>query len=966
MNETGKPGVRSVSLRTYMISILAIFTIIFAGLAYYTATLPKVYSQMLDYYAYLRSCETGAVELNLARVDLSRQASRYVRTAEVEYMWNYFTRIRDTKEMEATLEKLFEENGEPPAASASLEAAIRVFDLLREREIYAMKLTAVAHGVEEWKIAPAVREVSLTAEDAALTPEQMQARAEELMEGEEYARIHQQFQNQTQQFQRGIVWELEQNQQATDDTIQAKMTSQRVSILMLTVICVLACLGTIRGILRPLESFVRSIRENKPLPVVGIWELRRLALSYNETYAWNVAHQEELRSRAEQDPMTGLMNQGAYDVLKQRLSQSSAHIGLLVVDVDQFKHINDVYGHEVGNETLKKVASLLRESFRAEDYVIRYGGDEFVVVIMGGESVGVGALERRIDRINDCLQNPSDGLPPVSLSVGAAFSENGFQEELFQHADRAMYQVKRKGRCGFAVYREESAPADARRGEDSYKPRILLVDDSEINREMLTCMLEDEYEVFQAVDGDQAIDLIGKKGYDLSLVLLDLMMPGRNGFAVLEYLRAHRWNEVLPVIVISSETDPQQITRAYDMGAVDFIGRPYDTQIVRRRVTNTVQAYLKNRRLTGIITQKIREQSQSYGMMLSVLSQVVEFRNQESGNHVIHIGFISELLLDRLMQKGNPYGLTAEDAQQISFASALHDIGKIAIPDEIINKPGRLTPAERAIMQTHSAAGAEMLDRVEGYANDPLIRRAWEICRWHHERYDGKGYPDRLVGDAIPIAAQVVSVADVYDALTSERCYKKAFSHEKAMDMILNGECGTFNPLLLECLTEIADQLEEMMNSDVTRRKLERDAERMAEEMSRYRELDVSSRLLRQFRFERVRGDYYGETVSDYTFDYRVEADVLNLSPALAALAGIEELTLGPGQDSELLRITGRDGEQWADLIGGVSPREPDCTVTIPIRQDGQERACKCCLRTVWSEGENPQYLGVVGYVEPS
>lgn len=201
-------------------------------------------------------------------------------------------------------------------------------------------------------------------------------------------------------------------------------------------------------------------------------------------------------------------------------------------------------------------------------------------------------------------------------------------------------------------------------------------------------------------------------------------------------------------------------------------------------------------------------------MMIGILSHIVEFRNGESGSHVLHINKITGMLLERLIQKTDKYDISWHDRYLITTASALHDIGKIGVDEKILNKPGRLTADEFEIMKMHTMIGASMLHSLTMYQDEELVRVATEICRWHHERYDGRGYPDGLKGDEIPISAQVVSVADVYDALASERVYKKAFPHEKAIEMIMNGECGTFNPLLLECLNDIQGRIKDEMDAE--------------------------------------------------------------------------------------------------------------------------------------------------------
>ncbi|MGN0405013.1 MAG: HD domain-containing phosphohydrolase [Bariatricus sp.] len=341
--------------------------------------------------------------------------------------------------------------------------------------------------------------------------------------------------------------------------------------------------------------------------------------------------------------------------------------------------------------------------------------------------------------------------------------------------------------------------------------KILIVDDSSLNRDILTFMLEGAYQIVEAENGLKAIEQLKMHGHEFSLVLLDLMMPVCDGYGVLAYMKESRLTEEIPVVVISAETDQSMIGKAYDMGAVDFISRPLEPYIVQRRVKNTLALYEKQRRLTAIIAKEIQERTKSYDRMLTLLSQIVEFRNHESGLHVLHIKIITEMLTKQILKKTDQYHLSETDVQMISMASALHDIGKITVPDEILNKPGRLTEEEFEVVKGHSAAGADLIKTLPSYQEDPVIGIAYDICRWHHERYDGKGYPDGLSGDEIPISAQIVALADVYDALTSIRCYKAAYTHEKALEMIRNGECGAFNPLLLECLMEVEERLKNKM-----------------------------------------------------------------------------------------------------------------------------------------------------------
>ena len=228
-----------------------------------------------------------------------------------------------------------------------------------------------------------------------------------------------------------------------------------------------------------------------------------------------------------------------------------------------------------------------------------------------------------------------------------------------------------------------------------------------------------------------------------------------------------------------------------------------------RRVNNTIKLYAKQRRLINLVKKQVEEKENNNQIMISIFSHIVEFRNGESGAHVLHINILTEMLLERLMQKTDQYPLTWTERHLIPTASALHDIGKIGIEEKILNKPGKLTKEEFEIMKTHTLIGADMLKDIQVQYGEELVKIAYEICRWHHERYDGRGYPDGLKGEEIPISAQVVSLADVYDALVSERVYKKAFSHETAIEMIKNGECGIFNPILMECMLEIQDKMRE-------------------------------------------------------------------------------------------------------------------------------------------------------------
>lgn len=340
---------------------------------------------------------------------------------------------------------------------------------------------------------------------------------------------------------------------------------------------------------------------------------------------------------------------------------------------------------------------------------------------------------------------------------------------------------------------------------NSKKPTVLLADDAEMNRDILSFILGDDYEIIEAADGEEAINILNECRDEIWCLLLDLNMPKKNGFDVLAEMNRTDLIESVPVIMITAEEDDDYKKRAFELGVTDFIRRPFDGYIVKNRVKNTVFLNAKRKRLEALLYEQMLERHKSQNMLINILSHIVEFRNGESGMHVIHIKTLTQMLLSKLREITDKYPLTEEEETLIVTASALHDIGKISIPDEVLNKPGRFTDEEFAIMKGHSAAGEEILKQVPYYQDEPLLLFSKQICRWHHERYDGRGYPDGLKGDDIPISAQIVALADVYDALTSKRCYKDAYSHDKAIDMIKNGECGTFNPLLLQCLDVISE-----------------------------------------------------------------------------------------------------------------------------------------------------------------
>ena len=492
---------------------------------------------------------------------------------------------------------------------------------------------------------------------------------------------------------------------------------------------------------------------------------------------------------------------------------------------------------------------------------------------------------------------------------------------------------------------------------------ILIADDSEINRSILRSMLEESYDIIEAEDGLQAVAVLQQKEQEISLVLLDIMMPNLDGFGVLSAMNKYRWIDNVPVIMISAESTHTFIERAYDMGVTDYISRPFDMMVVRRRVINTIMLYAKQRRMAAMVSEQIYQKEKVNNLMISILSHIVEFRNEESGLHVMHIQTMTEILLKSLMRKTDKYQLDRETINLIGNASTLHDVGKICIPGEILNKPGRFTEEEFAIMKEHSQMGADMMKGVP-FQDEPLVKYAYEICRWHHERYDGRGYPDGLSGEDIPISAQVVSLADVYDALTSVRVYKPAHSHEKALSMILNGECGAFQPLLLECLVESSDVICQEMAVDTVVRGDQRIMENTATELAQYEELSDADRTLRVLEQERAINRFFTSVSQDILFEYTSTPSMLTLTPVGAKWLGLEETMVDPYHNRMVQELIDLDElAELAQLLQDTTPDDSVVQFDCGIHLNGELRRIQVLAKAMWSSDNPPQYTGAIGKV---
>ena len=494
------------------------------------------------------------------------------------------------------------------------------------------------------------------------------------------------------------------------------------------------------------------------------------------------------------------------------------------------------------------------------------------------------------------------------------------------------------------------------------KQKILIADDSEINRALLREILGDGYEYLEAENGAEAVTLL-RTHTDISLVLLDVLMPEMDGFDVLRVMKCYSWLDEIPVIMISAAEDTENIARAYDLGVADYIQRPFERVMVLRRVQNVLMLYAKQKRLTRLVTDQVYEKEHNSLLMISILSHVVEFRNSESGMHVLHIRTLTDLLLHQLVRRTERYQLDESDISMISTASALHDIGKIVIPESILNKPGRLTAEEFAVVKTHTVEGARILQDLSnsvGSANEPLLQVAHAICRWHHERWDGGGYPDHLKGDEIPIAAQVVALADVYDALTGARCYKPAYDHDTALRMILNGECGAFNPLLMECLRDSSELLRQELRRDEWDRSFHQETHRLSEEILHREALPQEDRSQRMLEVERERTVFFAEMCGGIQFDYdTLSGRVTVIDHYVEAKDRVQQHEFDHGQGLTFLSL--KDRRRLLNVIQKATPDTPDTSFPVQVEVDGSYRTHNLFIRTLWSRTGLRRCVGVLG-----
>ena len=513
----------------------------------------------------------------------------------------------------------------------------------------------------------------------------------------------------------------------------------------------------------------------------------------------------EIRRENSIDALTGVYNRNYYE---KNIRGTSLQGFVAMLDLDNLKLCNDHFGHSAGDSVLKKLAEVIKAELRSGDKLIRFGGDEFLLL---AQDCPDDEFEQLLLRIQTKVSEAAvPGFPGLSLSVsiGGTRVAGSSSSEAVMRADQMMYMAKAHKNLVITdrFMLQNGKDGIARLEKEQVLQQILIVDDSDMNRAMLREILKDNYSILEAGNGVECLSCVEHMGPSLSLILLDLNMPEMDGFEVLAELSRLGYMDDIPVIIISGTDSTADICRAYDLGATDYIHRPFNTQVIYRRVSNTITLMAKQRRMAELVNRQIDRTTKQQELMVDFLSRIIGYRSGESNPHFANISTLSALLLQALQKRKNHYGLTEQDCQLIATAAVFHDVGKIGIPESILLKPGKLTAEEFEVMKTHTLIGDNLIKSLEIYHDEPLLQMAAQICRWHHERYDGGGYPDGLKGEEIPICAQVVSIADVYDALMSARPYKPAFSSEKAIQMILNGECGVFNPVLVDCLLEVVSQ----------------------------------------------------------------------------------------------------------------------------------------------------------------
>ena len=502
------------------------------------------------------------------------------------------------------------------------------------------------------------------------------------------------------------------------------------------------------------------------------------------------------------DMLTGIYNRRYYD---EKIREHKLTAGVALIDLDDIGFANDVYGRYAGDALMETAAAVIRRNMTPKDQLIRYGGDELLLL---QPEIGQQLFHQKLEQIRMQLYAadvPGYSRLQLSASIGGVWVRDTEAGDAVRRAERLMRYAKPQKNTVITSETNAGGWLDCRQS-------VLIVDDSAMNRRILSEMLGSQFDTAEAASGEECLRLLEQNRSGISVVLLDIHMEGIDGFTVLEAMNQQNMLEQLPVIMISSEDNVDTVRRAFDLGASDYISRPFDARVVYQRITNTIRLYAKQRRLSAMVADQVYETEQNSQMMIGILNRVMEKRNGESRDHVRRIQITTAMLLAHLAQKSEQYGLTQAVRRRIIMAASLHDIGKMELEDRLLNAE-TLTADEQAAVQQHTVLGAELLKQAATSQTEAFVQTASEICRWHHERYDGSGYPDGLTGEQIPLSAQVVGLADTYESLTSGENGQTPYPPKAARYRICTMMNGQFSPMLLLSLQEIGSALENALNA---------------------------------------------------------------------------------------------------------------------------------------------------------
>ncbi|NBH73670.1 GGDEF domain-containing protein [Clostridiaceae bacterium] len=452
MDKKEKKNIKGIRIRTMNYGMILAACILYVMVIFVTIHISVGYQNLSDAMDHYIECMKAADQVTEGSDYLTMKVRLYVETEDLQQVKDYFEELHVTKRRDKAVEEL-EHHQDNPEAHRYLELALEKSNELMQREFYAMRLVAEAAGQGGEELPQEVRDVTLSAKDLQLSPEEMQEKAREMVFGTAYQDAKALIGSNIAYFFTNAVETTRLDQVQSALILEKSMVRQRVYISILFVLNIVTFVMVIMLIVKPLQIYIRCIKEDKMLEIAGAYEFKYLALTYNDIYEVNAANEAMLRHKAEHDPLTGVINRGGFDQLSQILKAQKIPLALLLIDVDKFKQVNDGYGHETGDLVLKKVAKLLRESFRSNDYVARLGGDEFAVLMVEATPEQEVRIRNKVNYINSVLKNPEDGLPEVSLSVGVAFSAEGFTDDLYRNTDSALYLVKEHGRCGCDFYR---------------------------------------------------------------------------------------------------------------------------------------------------------------------------------------------------------------------------------------------------------------------------------------------------------------------------------------------------------------------------------------------------------------------------------------------------------------------------------------------------------------------------------